>query len=319
MVNSAMVFAQQDTGVVKVRGTRLTYPLVKKWIIEFKKEYPGISVSIAPQAPADSIDFNILAYALSSDGEREAVVVSRYIQLPVANSERPGLSNLQSQGLTEQNLRNLFFSPATPSFLASSQSQTPIALYVRDKPVCAVKAFATHFGDDPKSIKGIGVNGDDQDLAEAVRKDINGLSFNNLGFIYDVKTRKISEGLAVIPLDLNENGKVDKDEQIYDDLDHVIGFIEKTHHSKFVNEEVNFLFNKNKKANNRSAGIFLNWVLTTGQKFNHDLGFLSVDSKELADQRKTVASAFHITSEASCDSGEALMRKRKVKLATNEK
>jgi phosphate transport system substrate-binding protein len=317
MVNSMVAFAQQETGVVKLRGTRLTYPLVRKWITEFKKEYPGINVFIAPQAPADSIDFNILAYALTSDGQREAIVVSRYIQLPVANNERPGLANLQAKGLTEQNLRDLFFSPSTPSFLASSQSQTPIALYVRDKPVCAVKAFATHFGDDPKQIKGIGVNGDDQDLAEAVRKDINGLSFNNLGFIYNVTTRKISEGLAVIPLDLDENGKIDKEEQIYSDLDHVITFIEKTHHSKFVNEEVNFVFDKN--ANNTSAGIFLNWVLTTGQKFNHDLGFLSVDPKALDDQRKIVASSFHITSNTSCESGEKLMRKRKLKLTTNEK
>lgn len=310
-------FAQNETSVVKVKGTRLTYPLVRKWIEEFQKEYPVIKVSIAPQAPADSIDLNILAYALSSDSNREAIVVGRYVQLPVANSERPGLTELQAKGVTEKNLRDLFFSPSTPTFLASSQVQAPIALYVRDRPVCAVKAFATHFGNDPKKINGIGVNGDDQDLAEAVRKDVNGFSFNNLGFIYDVKTRKVSEGLAVIPLDLNENGKVDVDENIYENLDRVIDFIETTHHPKFINEEVNFVYDKNTQ--NKSIGIFLNWVLTRGQKFNHELGFISVDSNELEDQRNLVKSAFQISSNTSCESGEALMQKRKQKLATNKK
>ena len=42
---SVMTFAQQkSTGIVKLRGTRLTHPLINKWIAEFKKEYPDISV-----------------------------------------------------------------------------------------------------------------------------------------------------------------------------------------------------------------------------------------------------------------------------------
>src|SRR6188768_437982 len=168
-----LVSAQQkETGTVKLRGTKLTYPLVKKWIAEFNKEYPTISVSIAPNAPADSIDFSIASYALSAsdlEGNREAVVVSRYVQLPVANSKRPDLAELQAKGLTEKSLSDLFFTESTPTLLTSSQTQTPIALYVRDRPVCAVKAFATHYGNDPKELKGTGIKGDDQDLAAAVR------------------------------------------------------------------------------------------------------------------------------------------------------
>jgi phosphate transport system substrate-binding protein len=307
-----LAFAQQkDVAVVKLRGTRLTYPLVNKWIEEFSKEYSDIKVSIAPLAPADSIDFTIASYALTSkelEGNREGVVVTRYVQLPVANSHRPGLAELQVKGITEKNLSDLFFTSDTPSFIVSAQPETPIALYVRDRPVCAVKAFATHFGNDPKELKGTGIKGDDQDLAEAVRKDVNGLSFNNLGFIYDIRTRKITEGLAVIPMDLNENGKIDKSEQIYKTLDDVINFIEKTHHRKFVNERVNFVFNKSSK--NSSAGIFLNWVLTKGQKFNHELGFLNQDDKFLAEQRTLAAVTF---SSASCNGASDLMSKRKSK------
>ena len=308
---------QKELGIVKLRGTKLTYPLVNKWIFEFNKEYPNIKVLIAPAAPADSIDFSIASYALSAsdlEGNREAVVVSRYVQLPVANSKRPDLAQLQATGFTEKSLSDLFFTENTPNFLASSQTQTPIALYVRDRPVCAVKAFATHYGNDPKELKGTGIKGDDQDLAAAVRNDVNGLCFNNLGFIYDVKTRKITEGLAVIPLDLNENGKIDKDEKIYGTLDNVVDFIEKTHHPKFVNERVNFIFKKT--STNTSAGVFLNWVLTKGQKFHHELGFLTLDDQLLVEQRVIAATTFK-TSSSSCEGADELMKKRKSKQVNN--
>jgi phosphate transport system substrate-binding protein len=118
MLTGWLAFAQQhDAGIVKLRGTRLTYPLVNKWIEEFSKEYPGVKVSIAPAAPADSIDFNIASYALTSkelEGNKEAVVVTRYIQLPVA--QRPGLALLQEKGLTEKNLSDLFLQRTRPPF-----------------------------------------------------------------------------------------------------------------------------------------------------------------------------------------------------------
>jgi len=315
MLTVSLAFSQQkNTGTVKLRGTRLTYPLVNKWIAEFKKEYPNVKVSIRPEAPADSIDFSIASYALTSkdfEGNREGVAVTRYTQLVVVNSNRPGLKELQTRGFTEKDMSNLFFTSNTPEFLTVSKTQSPVALYVRDRPVCAVKAFAGHLGNDPKELKGIGIKGDDQDLAEAVRKDVNGISFNNLGFIYDVKTRKITEGLAIIPQDLNENGKIDKEEQIYGTLDNVIDFLEKTNHPKFATERVNVLFRKDSK--NSAAGVFLNWVLTRGQKFNHELGFLSLDNKLLSEERTIVGSNFKISSVSSCDGLEKLSKERRDK------
>lgn len=304
---------QKHTGIVKLRGTRLTYPLVNKWIAEFNKEHPDIKVTISPAAPADSIDFSIASYALAAndlDGGRNAVIVSRYVQLPVANSKRADLAELQTKGLTEKGLEDLFFAENSPTFVASFNTATPIALYVRDRPVCAVRAFSKHFGNDPKQINGVGIKGDDQDLAEAVRNDVNGISFNNLGFIYDVNTRRVSDGLAVIPLDLNENGIIDKEEKIYGTLDSVLEFIKRTQNPKFVNEPVNFVFNKNSA--NASAGIFLDWVLTKGQNFQDDLGFLNVDEKLLSGQRAIAANSFKISS-SSCEGADELMKKRKSK------
>lgn len=309
-----LAHAQPESGVVKIRGTRLAYPLVQKWIDEFKKDYPGIRVAIAPAAPADSIDFTIAAYALTDkdlEGNRSGVAITRYLQLPVANNNRPGLEVLQARGFTEADFKNLYFSPQVPNLFGSAQANTPITLYTREKPACAAKTFAAHFGNDPKAIQGVGVKGDDQDLAKAVKEDVNGISFNNLGFIYDVKTRKITDGLAVIPVDVNENGKVDKEEQVYATLDDVITYVEKVNSPRFIVERVNVLFNKSSQ--NTAAGIFLNWALTKGQRFNHALGFLSMDDQLITEQKGIAVATFKSTSASSCEGAEVLMKKRRSK------
>jgi phosphate transport system substrate-binding protein len=313
IVTVASVNAQikPDKGTVKLRGTRLTYPLVNKWIAEFNKEYPGIKVQITPDAPKDSIDFSIASYKLTKDDlpeNREGISLTRYVQLPVANSKRPGLQELQAKGFKEEDFRKLYFtkSPAT-------LGKIPATVYTRDKPACATKTFATHYGAVYKDINGIPVKGDDQDLANAVKKDVNALSYNNLGFIYDLKTRKIQDGLAIIPIDVNENGKVDENEKIYSTLDKVISYLEKTDNSKFIIESVNVIFDKDSK--NKAAGTFVNWVLNKGQKFNHEYGFLNLkDAQKTADKVK-VSSSFKTASASSCDGANDVLRARRSKLA----
>ncbi|MBT1697452.1 hypothetical protein KK083_11230 [Fulvivirgaceae bacterium PWU4] len=296
-------------GVVKVRGTRLTYPLVRKWIAEFNKQYPGIKVTIAQNAPADSIDLNFAAHSIVEGDLKDhqaSVAVTRYVQLPIANSNHPGLKEMQARGFQQSDFDNLFFSTSNTATFGAAQS--PITIYTRERPACAAITFARHFGNDPKAIQGVGVKGDDQDLAKAVKNDVNGISFNNLGFIYDVTSRKIAEGLAVIPLDLNENGIIEKEEQAYSTLDEVIAFVEKTNHRKFVAENVNVIFNK--ATPNTAAGTFLSWVLTNGQSFNHDSGFLNLDEKLLTTQREIIAGVFK-TSTQACEGVDALMKQRK--------
>jgi len=55
----------------------------------------------------------------------------------------------------------------------------------------------------------------DPGLAEAVRREPLALGYNNVNYAYDSKTLKPVAGLTVLPLDLNENGVVDPEEDFY--------------------------------------------------------------------------------------------------------
>jgi phosphate transport system substrate-binding protein len=301
------------TGTVKLRGTRLTYPLVRDWITAFKREFPNVNVQIAQTAPADSIDLQLAAHSIIAEdlkGNKTYVAISRYVQLPVVNDQNPQLKQLQEKGFRDSDFNNIYFSSGNKS---ASTAPLPITLYNRERPTCATITVARHFGNDDNALNGKPVKGDDQDLLNAVKSDVNGISFNNLGFIYDTKTRKVNEGIAVIPIDLNDSGKIDTDESIYDNLDQVISFVEKTNNRKFIDEHVNVIFKRDLQ--NQAAGVFLKWVLEKGQQYNHGKGFLDLAAETLKDQQQVINETFKLSSTSSCNDLNGVISKRKQKTA----
>ena len=48
-----------------------------------------------------------------------------------------------------------------------------------------------------------------------VQRDKVGIGFNNIAYAYDINSKKPYRHIAVIPLDLNGNGKIDPEEDFY--------------------------------------------------------------------------------------------------------
>jgi phosphate transport system substrate-binding protein len=263
----------QPSRTIRITGTRLAYPIFQKWADEYTKLHPGVKFQVS-KAPADSADLLIVSYTLRPADVKEGqtvIALTRYAQLPVVSSRRPDVAALQAKGFDDSAFRQVYFSGRQESI----PSLYTFTVYKRQQPACASIAFANHFGSEQQDIKGKGVTGDDRDLLAAVKRDPSGISYNNLGFLYDLATRKPVDSIAIIPIDLNENGRTDADENIYASLDEVLGFIERTHHPRIPLENVNVLIRKNNPDGEVTA--FLQWVLSTGQQYNHAYGFINLD------------------------------------------
>ncbi|MBK7160930.1 MAG: hypothetical protein IPH77_20895 [Ignavibacteria bacterium] len=95
-----------------------------------------------------------------------------------------------------------------------------INVFTRSDACGAGEMWAKYMGKKQEDIKGTGVFGD-PGMADAIRKDINSIGYNNIIYIYDINTKKKHEGLEIIPVDINENGVVDADENIYNTIDDI--------------------------------------------------------------------------------------------------
>ena len=81
--------------------------------------------------------------------------------------------------------------------MAGIPSKDKISVYTRSDSCGAAETWAQYLGKkNQEDLKGVGVYGD-PGLAEAVRKDLLGIGYNNLGFAYDFKAGLPLEGLGL--------------------------------------------------------------------------------------------------------------------------
>jgi phosphate transport system substrate-binding protein len=251
-LNFGFTFAQKpDNGKIIITGSRFTYPLFEKWIAEFKKEYPDVPFRIIARGGTnvDSANLIVSAHKLHPEeikGGNYVVNIGRYALLPVANIKNPLVAQYQTKGIKEKELKKLFFHKYDP-FASEEEIKEKDkdkngykpTIYTRAQKACAPITFASNYGFVQDDILGKPIGGDDKHLILAIEKDTNGLTYNNLGLIYDLTTREVKNKLAVLPIDLNENGKLDEDEAIYHNLDKVIARLEKGKISEIPIEYIN--------------------------------------------------------------------------------
>ena len=68
---------------------------------------------------------------------------------------------------------------------------------------------------------------------------------------------------------------IDDNEKNYATLDEVLDFISKTNNAKIPQENVNIMFHKTTVSKN--ALEFLQWIITKGQEYNRQFGFINLD------------------------------------------
>lgn len=271
---------------ITVSGTKFTYPLIEKWISEYKKENPEAQFKlISKKNESAPSDISIIAHQpLKTDVTdiNRIVYVNKYALLPVTGSSNKYLKDIKKRGLNKKELEKLFFQETDLEENPEEKTQKPVGnpvnIYSRESQASSSIAFASYFGFQSSEIKGKKVSGDDIYLISSIRKDSTGVTFNNLGYLFDLQTRKLREGIVLLPLDIDEKAKT----LINTNVDDALTTIENTKFETIPVERVGFIFNKN--PDNKEILNFVKWVIGEGQKFNHEYGFLNLDKKLQADQ-----------------------------------
>lgn len=275
---SAQPSHTKDT--ITITGTRFTFPLVQEWINTYQQTNPQIVFRlVSPRdAAAANADVHFTAQRVAPEQHKTTHIytpVARYALLPVANTH----SRYAGHPLNVTALRTLFFQNG------AAQQDDPAektVVYNRLEKSCAPVTFAAFYGSSFEDIKGQRVPGDDQHLLKAVQDDPAAISFNNPGFIYDLSTRKPVHDIAVIPLDLNDNGKLDADEDFYTDLDVLLRRLETAPPAGIPVEGVTLFYNRNLEKSKPVIKEWVQYIQEQGQQQLHAYGFLQPAPAKLA-------------------------------------
>jgi ABC-type phosphate transport system substrate-binding protein len=281
---SGYIFAQE----IRIEGTKFVYPIVEKWLTEYKKENPQspIRLGVGTSPNKESSDLSVIVHPLpdgdNANGEK-IVYVGRYALLPVSNAQNPLLEKA-AKGLKKKELVELVFEKdiLDEDFDANEKSKYTATIYSRDSESSTTQALADHFDQAPERIKGKKIFGDEIYLLTAVQKDEKGITFNTLNYVFDLKSRRLKSGISLVPLQLKLKQKEAFDSS---NIDQLISLLEESKIETIPVKNFGLQIPKEYFAN-KDVVHFVNWILEHGQQYNHEYGFLNLDSKTLTNQKE---------------------------------
>jgi hypothetical protein len=269
-----------EFNVIYINSAKFSFPLIEKWISEYAGINPAVRIKLADNNSKD-VDLTFVAIEKSTlDADKEITYVGRYALLPITTKENPVYEQIAKKKWNKKELKQLFFiEEQDEEPKKESAIQQSVNIYSGNNTTSGAVLFSSHFGYYPANLRGKRIAGDDIFLLNAIQKDNTGITFNNLSYIYDLNGRRLKDKIAIFPLDV-------KKEQLQTinsgNLDETLALLENEKIELIPIQNIGFVYDKDGK----DVKDFLKWIITDGQKYNHEYGFLNIDDKTLSSQKK---------------------------------
>lgn len=278
-------------GSISVSGAFALYPMAQKWAEEFQKLHPGVTINIsaggAGKGMADVLAGMVDLAMFSREVKPEetskgawTLAVTRDAVFPTLSVNNPMYEEIQQKGLTKKQFTELYLKGTLVSWnqLYGHGPATKINVFNRSDACGAAEMWAKYLGGAQEDLTGVGVFGD-PGIASAVKNDPLSVGFNNLNYVYDVNTGTRYPGLGVIPIDQNENGTIDSTEQIYTSLHQLTHAIREGAYPSPPARDLYFI--SRGKPENPIVLAFLHWILSDGQKYVDEAGYVSLKDEQI--------------------------------------
>lgn len=298
IISIPKTFSQNNlSGQISISGAFALYPMTLKWSEEFRKINSKVRIDIsaggAGKGISDVLNGMVDIGMVSRDIYQEElkrgafpVAVTKDAVVAVVNELNPAINDILTTGLKKDAGNNIWITGkyATWAQAFGVKSTLPVHIYTRSDACGAAETWAKFFGKKQEDLLGVGVFGD-PGLAQAVKRDPLGIGFNNIGYAYDATTKKQIKGLRVVPIDLNNNGKIDSIENFYDSMTHLMEAISSGIYPSPPSRELYFVTRGNPE-NNKVLTEFIRWVLSDGQKFVNESGYIALPKETIESERR---------------------------------
>jgi phosphate transport system substrate-binding protein len=285
-------------GTISISGAFALYPMAVKWGEEFKKLHPNVKFDISAggagkgisDALGGMVDLGAVSRDIYSEETKKGafpVAVTKDAVIPTVNAANPNIKEILTKGIKKDAFANIYATGLYKNWKQAGFSvSAPIHAYTRSDAAGAAETWAKYFGKKQEDLLGVGVFGD-PGLLQAIKKDVIGIGFNNISYVYDGKTKKQIPGIAVVPIDINNNGKVDAEENFYGTLDELIKAVAA---GKYPSPPARDLYFVSKgKPQKKIVVEFLKWVLADGQKYVTESGYIVLPKEKIEAELKKVS------------------------------
>lgn len=291
--------ASDEEVIISISGAFALFPMVTVWAEEYQALHPNVQFDIQAGGAGKGMT-DVLAgavdIAMVSREVREEEIAQGAFGVPVTidavvgtiNANNPYRDQILAQGITSEKGAGIWLTGETTTWgqLLGTDDTDAINVYTRSDAAGAAEMWVKYLGGDAQEeLLGTAVNAD-PGLADAVRNDTFGVGYNNIGFAYDPTTLKPIEGLEIIPLDVNGDGTINPEEQIYGTRDELTAAIAEGRYP-FPPARVLYLVTKGEP--NEHVVDFYQFILTDGQALVGDAGYVQLNEQQLAEALALIA------------------------------
>jgi phosphate transport system substrate-binding protein len=291
LICSSVHGQEKIRGSIAISGAFALYPMAVRWAGEFRKLYPEVRIDISAGGAgkgitdvlSNMVDIGMVSRDIYPEEMKRGafpVAVTKDAVVAVINQANPALEDVMSKGLSVEAGNSIWITGKykTWSQAFKAKGSLPVHVYTRSDACGAAEVWARFFGKKQEDLLGSGVYGD-PGLGLAIKKDPLGIGYNNIGYAYDSKTKKQLPGLRVVPLDINNDGRITPDENFYDTMDSLTEAIAGGRFPSPPARELYFVTNG--KPDKEIIRKFMTWVLTEGQKYVHEAGYITMSEQSI--------------------------------------
>lgn len=298
LVVSTCGCVNQNKNTIKISGAFALYPMMGIWAEEYQKIHPDIKIDLsaggAGKGMADAlmgvVDLGMVSREIYQEEiDQEVFWVSVVIDAVVAtmNSNNPAADIIKTRGVTREEFIDIFLQGNISNWgelLGDVNNTDSINVYSRSDSCGAAQTWALYLGDytqDDLTNKAKSAINGDPNLAAAIQNDINGIGFNNINFVYDSNTKEPYANIIPVPIDINGNGYLDENEDFYNNRTNIIKAI---NDNLYPSPPARALHLVTKESFNGITKDFVYWILTDGQQYVADGGYIQLSPGIIADQ-----------------------------------
>lgn len=284
------------SGQISLSGAFALYPLAVQWADEFQELHPDVRIDLSAggagkgitDALADVVDLGMVSRELAPEEVQKGAVgfaVAKDAVVPTINAKNPNLKAILQHGISRDAAIGLWITGKTKTWgqLCGNNNKTGVVVYTRSDACGAAETWAKWLGSKQENLIGVAVYGDPA-VAQAIQRDVNGIGYNNIGYAYDSRTGKPNPGILVVPIDVNNNGKIDEDEKFYNTQKDIAKAISQ---GKYPTPPArNLYLVSHGIPKDPVVKAFLKYILTRGQAAAAPQGYIAINKSIIAAELK---------------------------------
>ncbi len=281
-------------GEIQLSGAFALYPMIVKWAEEFRKIHPKVRIDISAggagksitDALAKVVDLGMVSrdiYPQELEKGAFPVAVVKDAVVPTINSNNPLINEILATGLKREVAKDLWIHTTARTWgdVLGSASTIPVHVYTRSDACGAAETFAAWLGAKQEDLEGTAVFGD-PGVTSVVQRDKIGIGFNNIAYAYDINSKKPYRHIAVMPLDLDGNGRIDPEEDFYSTSTELNAAIADGRYP--APPARNLFLVANGVPEKPEVLAFLEFILTDGQEYAPEVGFIGLSTELLEEE-----------------------------------